>query len=167
MTRLAERSRNATLLLVEDSPGDVVLFRRAMERMRLRIDLKVAISAEEGLELLGTGLRPDLIILDLNLPHMNGFDFLDVVKGNAGLRRIPVLVFSTSTADSDVAACYDRHANGYLSKPVGNETYETILATLEAYWFRLMQTPPAGAGDVARRWQETDGEAFTFDLRKI
>ncbi|MBW8882367.1 MAG: response regulator, partial [Asticcacaulis sp.] len=100
---------------------------------------------------------PDLIVLDLNLPHMSGLEFLDVVKNDPELRRIPVLVFSSSTSDADIAASYDRYASGYLSKPMGPSDYDTILKTVEAYWFRLLQTSPAEE-DRARLRREPESD---------
>ncbi len=148
MTKVAERPRHARVLLVEDNHGDAVLTRRAFRRATLPNDIVVAETAEQGLSILrGEGEhaetpRPDIILLDLNLPYMHGQDFLSTVKNDPALRRIPVIVLSSSSADSDVTACYDRHANGYITKPVTTDTYDDIVAKIEAYWFGLMQLPP-------------------------
>ena len=148
MTKVAERPRHARVLLVEDNHGDAVLTRRAFRRATLPNDITVAETGEQGLSILrGEGEhagapRPDIILLDLNLPYMHGQEFLSTVKGDPDLRRIPVIVLSSSSADSDVTACYDRHANGYITKPVTTDTYDDIVAKIEAYWFGLMQLPP-------------------------
>ncbi|MBW8880077.1 MAG: response regulator, partial [Asticcacaulis sp.] len=123
MTKLTERSRSAQVLLIEDNHGDAVLTRRAFRRSSLASDITVAETGEKGLSILrregdyAEAPRPDIILLDLNLPHMHGQEFLSVVKGDPELRRIPVIVLSSSSADTDVAGCYDRHANGYITKP--------------------------------------------------
>ena len=148
MSKLSERSRNAQVLLVEDNHGDAVLTRRAFRRSRITSDIVVAESGEKGLSILrregehGDAVRPDLILLDLNLPFMHGHDFLSVVKDDPNLRRIPVIILSSSSADNDITACYNRHANGYITKPISTDTYDDIVAKVETYWFNLMQLPP-------------------------
>ena len=148
MTKLSERPRHAQVLLVEDNRGDAVLTRRAFRRSKLANDLTVAETGEKGLSILrregeyGDAARPDLILLDLNLPFMHGQDFLATVKDDPQLRRIPVIILSSSSADPDVTACYDRHANGYITKPISSDTYDDIVSKIENYWFSLMQLPP-------------------------
>jgi len=148
MTKLIERPRNAQVLLIEDNHGDAVLTRRAFRRSKLANDITVAETGEKGLSILrregdyAEAPRPDIILLDLNLPHMHGQEFLSVVKTDPDLRRIPVIVLSSSSADSDVSSCYDRHANGYITKPVMTDTYDDIVSKIEQYWFSLMQMPP-------------------------
>ena len=148
MTKLAERDRSAQVLLVEDNRGDAVLTRRAFKRGRIASQITVAETGEIGLSMLrregehALAVRPDLILLDLNLPHMHGRTFLSQVKEDPDLKRIPVIILSSSSADSDVLTCYNRHASGYITKPVDNETYDEIVAKIENYWFSLMQLPP-------------------------
>ena len=148
MTKLSERSRSAQVLLIEDNHGDAVLTRRAFRRSKLASDITVAETGEKGLSILrregdyAEAPRPDIILLDLNLPHMHGQEFLSLVKADPELRRIPVIVLSSSSADSDVSGCYDRHANGYITKPVMTDTYDDIVTKIEQDWFALMQMPP-------------------------
>lgn len=148
MTKLTERARAAQVLLIEDNHGDAVLTRRAFRRARMPSDITVAETGEAGLSILrregeyAGAAVPDLILLDLNLPHMHGQDFLSEIKGDPRLKRIPVIVLSSSSADADVTGCYDRHANGYITKPVTTETYDDIVSKIENYWFGLMQLPP-------------------------
>jgi CheY-like chemotaxis protein len=150
MTKVTERSRAAQVLLIEDNRGDAVLTRRAFRRASLPNEITIAETGEAGLDILrrqgehGEAPRPDIILLDLNLPHMHGQDFLKEVKSDPDLRQIPVIILSSSSADSDVAICYDRHANGYITKPVMNDTYDEIVSKIEQYWFGLMQLPPDG-----------------------
>ena len=148
MTKMTERARSARVLLIEDNHGDAVLTRRAFRRARMPNELTVADTGEKGLSILrregefASTPRPDLILLDLNLPHMHGSDFLTQVKTDPDLKRIPVVVLSSSAADSDVMGAYDRHANGYITKPITTETYDDIVERIEQYWFGLMQLPP-------------------------
>jgi CheY-like chemotaxis protein len=150
MTRLNERSRSAQVLLIEDNRGDAVLTRRAFRRSRIGNEITVAESGEKGLSILrregeySDAPRPDIILLDLNLPYMNGKDFLSKVKDDPALRRIPVIVLSSSSADSDIDAAYTRHASGYITKPVASDTYDNVVSRIESYWFELMQLPPDG-----------------------
>ncbi|WP_443749821.1 response regulator [Asticcacaulis solisilvae] len=141
MTRLADSARDMRMLLVEDCQGDVLLFRRSIARLDLRIDLSVAASAEAALAQLKDAERPDLIVTDLNLPNMSGLDFLENVKSDPGLRRIPVLVVSSSTFERDITSAYDRQASGYFAKPVDAAAYSAMLETIAAYWRNLMQLP--------------------------
>jgi len=148
MTKVTERARSAQVLLIEDNHGDAVLTRRAFRRARIPNEITVADTGEKGLSILrregefAEAPRPDLILLDLNLPHMHGQDFLAQVKADPDLKRIPVVVLSSSAADSDITAAYDRHANGYITKPITTETYDDIVDRVEQYWFGLMQLPP-------------------------
>lgn len=141
MTRPSETSRGLCLLLVEDNHGDVLLFRRTITRQGLGIVLDVVASGEAAMERLSGGDLPDLIVSDLNLPRMSGLEFLEAVKSKPGLRRIPVLVLSSSTREADIAAAYDRHASGYLAKPIDASAYSEILKSIEDYWSRLAQLP--------------------------
>jgi CheY-like chemotaxis protein len=148
MTRITERERPPQVLLVEDNRGDAVLTRRAFKRANIASDIVVAETGEKGLSILrregehADAARPDIILLDLNLPHMHGQDFLQTVKTDPAFKRIPVIILSSSSADKDVIGSYDRHANGYITKPVTTETYDDIVARIEQYWFTLMQLPP-------------------------
>ncbi len=148
MTKVTERARSAQVLLIEDNHGDAVLTRRAFRRARISNEITVADTGEKGLSILrregefAAAPRPDLILLDLNLPHMHGQDFLAQVKADPELKRIPVVVLSSSAAESDITAAYDRHANGYITKPITTETYDDIVDRIEQYWFSLMQLPP-------------------------
>ncbi len=148
MTKLIDRARAAQVLLVEDNRGDAILTRLAFKRANIVSDIVVAETGEKGLSILRRegehvdAARPDLILLDLNLPFMHGQAFLAEVKEDPDLKRIPVIVLSSSSADGDVTASYDRHANGYITKPLSAETYDDIVTRIEQYWFGLMQLPP-------------------------
>ena len=147
MTRLSEASRNMRMLLVEDNHGDVLLFRRAIARLDLHIELEVVPSVEAALKRLRDGDYsdqvdlPDIIVTDINLPRTSGLEFLETVKSDPALRRIPVLVASSSTADADIGAAYDRQASGYFAKPADADSYARMLEAIESYWRNLMQLP--------------------------
>ncbi len=148
MTKITERARSAQVLLIEDNRGDAVLTRRAFRRARIANEITVAETGEKGLSILrregefAGAARPDLILLDLNLPYMHGQDFLTQVKTDPDLKRIPVVVLSSSAAESDIIGSYNRHANGYITKPLTTDTYDDIVERLEQYWFGLVQLPP-------------------------
>jgi len=139
------------VLLVEDDPADQELTRIAFGNSSIATDLRVVMDGEEALDyLLHRGAyappnappRPSLVITDLIMPRMSGFDVLRQVRGHAELRLTPVLVFTTSTSEDDIARCYTLGANSYVAKPVGLDQYiAAILATLE-FWIETATLPP-------------------------
>lgn len=147
MTPIAQRGRDARVLLIEDNRGDVVLTQRAFRRANIPNVIIVAESGEKGLAILrkegefAGSSSPDLILLDLNLPYMHGRDFLDIVKSDPVLKRIPIIVLSSSRADADILSSYNLHANGYIAKPLGTERFEDIVARVEQFWFNLNLSP--------------------------
>src|ERR1700722_20497123 len=143
-------TRIIRLLVVEDSPGYLHLVTNAFSDRgdEIRWELTVAKDGEEALALLfdeeNANLPlPDLILLDWNLPKVTGSEVLRRLKQDRKLRRIPVLVFSTSTADSDVHAAYDNHANGYITKPGDTNALAAIVETIERFWITVAQLPRA------------------------
>jgi chemotaxis family two-component system response regulator Rcp1 len=138
------------LLVVEDNPGDVRLVREAFSR---RPDPPDIVDVPDGLAALeflrGDAERPDLILLDLNLPRMDGREFLSVAKSDASLRRIPVVVLSSSSSEAEVTRLYDLMANGYLIKPADLEGLFELVDLIDTYWLRLSALP-ARNGRVAR-----------------
>ncbi len=147
MTKMKDRSRNAKILLIDDNRGDAVLTKLAFTRVGIGVDFQVAETAEIGLSILrqegdyAFALRPDIILLDLNLPKMHGHDFLSTVKADPALRRIPIIILSSSSADVDVAVSYDRYANGYITKPYSSEAFKEVAEMIEHYWFELVHSP--------------------------
>jgi len=136
--------RSAELLLIEDNHGDVLLVREAFSSAKIRNNLSVANDGEQALSMLrrqgshGKHPRPDLILLDLNLPRMDGREVLQTIKNDPGLLRIPVIVLTSSKAEIDVLKTYDLRANGYIVKPVTFERLQEIVASLEAFWFSVV-----------------------------
>jgi chemotaxis family two-component system response regulator Rcp1 len=138
-----------TILLVEDDPGDQKLIKKSLKDQRIANDLYVADSAEEALDFLhrrgsyshGTP-RPDLILLDLNMPGMGGKEFLKEVKNDNYLKVIPVNVLTTSDAERDILDSYRLHANGYLKKPVDLPELKEVIKKIGEYWFVICKRPP-------------------------
>jgi CheY-like chemotaxis protein len=142
--------KNAIILLVEDSPDDVRLTQIALRDAKVVNTLHVTRDGMEALEFLRRegkytdSPRPDLILLDLNMPRMDGRELLEQIKRDEDLKRIPVVVLTTSQADEDILRCYNLHANAYISKPVDLKQFFKVLRTLEEFWFAVVTLPPNG-----------------------
>lgn len=141
-------SRPVEILLVEDNPGDVRLTREALKEGKIRNNLNVAGDGVEALRYLrregpyAQATRPDLILLDLNLPKMDGREVLEAVKADPALRLIPVVVLTSSAAEQDIARAYDLHANCYVSKPVDLDQFIHVVKSIEDFWFSIVKLPP-------------------------
>ena len=141
------------ILLVEDSPSDVRLIREALKETPVSVEITVAYDGVEAMNLLhlseaGKAERPDLVLLDLNLPRKNGREVLAEVKSSPSLKQIPVLVMTSSRADEDIAQAYALNANCYITKPGDLGEYISVVRAIEDFWFltaTLPETPrPAG-----------------------
>ena len=133
------------LLLVDDDPEDAFLTRRAFQRCRLTNEFAHVPSAEAMFALLGSDEpRPDLILLDINMPGMGGLEALRRLRADAALRAIPVVVLSTSDDVGDVLSSYDIGANSYVTKPVSSEGLTEIARLFDEYWFQLVRLPGTG-----------------------
>jgi CheY-like chemotaxis protein len=153
MSTLAERTLPLPhVLIIDDNRGDALLVQIAFQVTQLPADITILATAEEGMRaLLCQGKyaalgRPDFIILDLNLPTMNGLSFLNWIKGEPGLASIPVIVLSSSAAEKDVNASYAGQAVGYFTKPYDLAGYESIVKGLGSYWFHEVHMPTPGKG---------------------
>jgi len=138
--------RPARILLVEDNPADVRLTREMLRESKVRNDLLVAHTAEEAEDVLGLTeaegeARPDLVLLDLDLPVKSGHDLLQEMKSHPTLRRVPVVVLSSSEAEEDVVKSYDEHANAYVTKPVDVDEITTIVQSIDEFWFQVVRLP--------------------------
>lgn len=135
------------ILLVEDNPADVELTRENLNECKLLHELTVVTDGVEGLAYLrregsyAEAARPDLILLDLNLPRMDGRELLAQIKSEPLLRRIPVVVLTSSTAERDIIASYDLHANAYVVKPVDLSGFADIVRAIEGFWFSVVRLP--------------------------
>ena len=144
---MIERAHPGDILLIEDNPSDVYLTEEALRSVGAASRLHVAYDGIEALGFLrregihAEAPRPDLILLDLNLPRMDGRRFLAEIKEDDDLRRIPVIVLTTSNAPSDIEKCYDLHANCYIVKPVDFDRFETVIRAIEDFWFRFVTLP--------------------------
>ncbi len=142
--------RAAEILLVEDSPGDVRLTREALREGRVTNILNVARDGVEALAFLrregkyAAATRPDIILLDLSLPKISGLEVLREIKGDAELRRIPVVVLTTSGAEHEIQRAYDLHANCYITKPVQLEQFIKAIQSIEEFWFTIATLPGHG-----------------------
>lgn len=136
------------ILLVEDNLADVELTLEALEEAKFANDVHVIRDGAEALDYLKGGegregyARPDLIILDLNLPKRSGHEVLAGLKTDARLRRIPVAVLTTSSAEADVIASYDLGANCFLTKPVDVGQFLKVVQSIENFWFGVVRLPP-------------------------
>jgi two-component system, chemotaxis family, response regulator Rcp1 len=135
------------LLLIDDDDKDIFLTKRAFRKSRISSQIQVARNGEEGLALLRrespfeAANRPDLIVLDLNMPRMNGHEFLEIVKTEDDLKSIPVIVMTMSQSDADMSRCYQNHANAFMSKPIELDHFMTVIEAIEAFWFAAVRLP--------------------------
>jgi len=135
------------VLLVEDDPGDVLMTREAFEDYKIRNTLHVATNGVEAMAFLrkegehAEAPTPDLILLDLNLPKMDGREVLAAVKEDPGLRSIPVVVLTTSEAEEDVVRSYSLHANAYVTKPVDFERFVTVVQQIDEFFVSIVRLP--------------------------
>jgi two-component system response regulator len=137
-----------TILLVEDDAGDVLMTREALADSKVLNDLRVVSDGREAIDYLDRtddpdSPRPDLILLDLNLPKVDGREVLAYVKGNDRLRRIPVVVLTTSQAEEDIVRSYDLHANAYVTKPVDFEQFMSVVRKVDEFFVSVVKRSPA------------------------
>jgi chemotaxis family two-component system response regulator Rcp1 len=136
------------ILLVEDNPGDVRLTREALKDAKVLNEVYVAQDGVEAMQFLhregkfSNAPTPDMILLDLNLPRKDGREVLAEIKQDSKLKRIPVVVLTTSKADEDIIRTYNLHANAYITKPVDLNRFIEIIHTLEEFWFSIVKLPP-------------------------
>ena len=142
-----DRIHPIEILLVEDSPADVDLTREALEDAKVHNNLHVASDGVEALAFLRREGRyvdaphPDLILLDLNLPKKDGREVLAEIKADPLLRRIPVVVLTTSDAEQDILRSYDLHANCYVTKPVDLDAFIHVVRSIEDFWLAIVRLP--------------------------
>ena len=140
--------RPIEILLVEDNPGDVRLTQEALKEGKVMNVLNTVENGEEALAYLhrqgayAQTTRPDLILLDLNLPRKSGQEVLGEIKDDPDLRRIPVVILTVSEAEQDIVKSYNLHANCYITKPVNLEQFMEVIKTIEDFWLTVVMLPP-------------------------
>jgi CheY-like chemotaxis protein len=155
------------ILLVEDNPGDADLTRESLAASKLRIELTVAVTGTEALDFMhkrgrfASASRPDLILLDLNLPRIDGRAVLEDIKRDADLKRIPVCILTSSAAETDVVQGYNLGANCYVVKPLDFKTFQNIVQAVEGFWFTIVKLPsrPEDAGSGMKQSPDADRSA--------
>jgi CheY-like chemotaxis protein len=133
--------------MVEDNPGDVRLAQEAFKMNKVRNSL---VSVGDGVEALAylhlkgkyeNATRPDMIILDINIPKKNGLEVLQEIKEDENLKRIPVVILTTSGAEEDILKCYDLHANCFITKPVDLDQFLKVIRSIEGFWLEIVRLP--------------------------
>jgi len=148
MKSTARKDKPTEVLLVEDSPGDVRLTQEAFHDANQSIHLHVATDGAEAMAFLRhegahvNAPRPDIILLDLNLPKMDGREVLDHIKKNDNLKTIPIVILTTSEAEVDIVKSYQLRANCYLSKPVRLDDFEALVKSINDFWLTEVKLPP-------------------------
>ncbi len=138
------------VLLVEDNENDIEFTRESLEQSKLLLNLNVVRDGQAALDYVHQrdqyedAPKPDLILLDLNLPKLSGQKVLEDIKQDPDLRRIPVAVLTTSEAHEDIEQSYDLHANCYITKPLGFQKFQDLIRQIESFWFTIVQLPDDG-----------------------
>lgn len=151
------------ILLIEDSPSDVRLVREALKENSMSVDMTVARDGVEAMNYLhqaerGAVNRPDLVLLDLNLPRKTGGEVLAEVKSSPELRQIPVVVLTSSRAEEDVQQAYNLNANCYITKPADLAEYIRVVRAIKQFWFMTATLPDSGRAPVSRRPTQQRGD---------
>jgi len=147
MKTIEEKDMPINVLLVEDSPGDVRLTQEAFRDANMSVRLHVAADGMEAMAFLthqgvhADAPRPDLTLLDLNMPKMDGRQVLAQIKGDANLKTIPTVILTTSAAEEDIARCYQMQANCYLTKPVELDAFEKLVRSINDFWLARARLP--------------------------
>jgi len=145
---IKEKNTNSIeILLVEDSPGDQRLTKEALKEGKINNNLYIVEDGEEAIAFLRKQEpfkkvpKPDLILLDLNLPKMNGQEVLKIIKADEKLKRIPVVILTTSQADEDILNAYNLNANCYITKPVDFDQFIHVVNKIQEFWFTIVKLP--------------------------
>lgn len=139
--------KKLTVLLIEDDAGDVLLTHKAIERSETLSQLHVVRDGKEGLDYLrkegdyATALTPDIILLDINMPRITGIELLKILKAEEKIRQIPVIILSTSSSEKDIKACYENHANCYITKPIDFMKFAEVINFTCKYWGAIASLP--------------------------
>jgi len=135
------------ILLVEDNEGDILLTLEAFKEIKIKNNIEVVKDGEEAIEFLkrrgqyAESLMPNLILLDINMPKLNGIEVLDFIKNDEQLKKIPVVMLTTSSSESDISACYEKSANCFITKPLDFGKFLNVVQAIESFWFNIAQLP--------------------------
>jgi CheY-like chemotaxis protein len=138
------------ILLVEDNEGDIILTTEAFKDMQLENKISIVRDGEEALQFLrkqdsyADATTPQLILMDINLPGMDGKELLEVIKKDPELKEIPVVMLTSSAADADISECYDKHVNWYITKPIDYDKYTKVMHEIEAFYVSFVPYPKSG-----------------------
>lgn len=137
------------ILLVEDNEGDILLTLEAFKEIKAKNTIAVVKDGEEAIDFLkrqgqyADSTIPNLILLDINMPKVNGIEVLDFIKKDEKLKRIPVVMLTTSSSESDISACYEKSANCFITKPLDFGKFLNVVEAIESFWFTVAQLPKA------------------------
>ncbi|HHT0594031.1 TPA: response regulator [Legionella anisa] len=146
MDKLTE-FKTTDILLVEDSLADIRLTQEALKECKLKLNLSIATDGEQAMNFLfrrsgyEDAKRPDLILLDLNLPKKDGREVLKEIKSDDSLKKIPVVILTVSAEELDILQAYDRHVNCYITKPLDLEKFSEVVRSIENFWFTIVSLP--------------------------
>ena len=138
------KGKEIHILLVEDNEGDIVLAREALKEARIKNRITVITDGEKALEYLfcnDNNRKPDLILLDINLPKVNGLEVLAKIKADEALKIIPVVMLTTSTSEQDVLDAYRNYVNCYINKPIDLEEFIVVIKNIENFWLNTVKLP--------------------------
>ncbi len=139
-------SKSVKVLLIEDNPGDVRLTMEALKE-RNSCSLSVVENGEEAINFLRkhylyeNAPRPDIILLDINLPKKNGYEVLEEIKNDSDLKTIPIIILTSSSSKRDITKCYALHTNCYITKPINADDFINVVKFIEDFWFRIVELP--------------------------
>lgn len=134
--------REVHILLVEDNEGDIILTKEALKEAKIKNAITVARDGQEALDILNTAQDlPDLILLDINLPKVNGLEVLSSVKSNDRLKSIPVIMLSTSSSERDITISYNNYANCFITKPVDLLKFIALVKSIQDFWISIVKLP--------------------------
>lgn len=140
--------KKVDILLVEDNPADVRLTKEALKECKILVNLHVVLDGVQALDFLqqkgeyATAVKPDLVLLDINLPKKNGIEVLQEIKNDEMLKSIPVVMLTTSKAEQDIIKSYTSYASCYITKPVDLEQFINLVKTFEDFWLTIVRLPP-------------------------
>jgi chemotaxis family two-component system response regulator Rcp1 len=134
--------KEVQILLVEDNEGDIILTREALKEARIKNQLSIATDGQQALDVLNAAdCLPDLILLDINLPKIDGLEVLSIIKNDDRLKMIPIIMLTTSSAEKDILECYKNYASCFITKPVDLPMFMDVVKKIENFWISIVRLP--------------------------